>query len=111
MSILKKLFNIGTNDETNIPQNYDTNSTEFYMEIEDVFTIMGRGTVVTGRISKGMIKIGDNVFINGGIQATVTGVEMFRKTLDMATEGDNVGLLLSNVGRNEVKKGDILTKK
>lgn len=112
MGLLKKLFNIGVVEENiDITSNHNYDSNDFYMEIEDVFTITGRGTVVTGRISKGSIKNGDSVLINGSVVTTVIGIEMFRKTLNIAIEGDNVGLLLSNVNRNDVKRGDILTKK
>ena len=86
----------------------------FLMPIEDVFTITGRGTVVTGRVEQGQIKIGDEVEIVGiheKIEKTVvTGVEMFQKTLDSAQAGDNAGALLRGVKREEVERGQVLAK-
>jgi elongation factor Tu len=84
----------------------------FLMSIEDVFGIKGRGTVVTGRIDRGVVKTGDRVEIVGlsdQIRATVvTGVEMFRKTLDQGIAGDNVGCLLRGVDREQVERGQVL---
>jgi len=81
----------------------------FLMPIEDVFSITGRGTVVTGRVERGKLKVGEEVEIVGlreGIRKTVvTGIEMFRKTLDEAMAGDNVGLLLRGIGKDEVERG------
>jgi translation elongation factor EF-Tu-like GTPase len=85
------------------------NDGTFSMVIDDVFTITGRGTVVTGHIDKGSIRLNDVVKV-AGLTTTVTGIEMFRKHLDYAEEGDNVGLLLKDVGRNDVQKGQIITK-
>ncbi len=86
----------------------------FLMPIEDVFGIKGRGTVVTGRIERGTIKVGDAVDIVGMREETrtvvVTGVEMFQKTLDQGIAGDNVGCLLRGVERNEVERGQVLAK-
>jgi len=85
----------------------------FLMPIEDVFTITGRGTVVTGRVDRGTIKVNDPVEIIG-IKPTkasvVTGVEMFRKLLDYAQAGDNVGLLLRGISRDEVQRGQVIAK-
>ena len=85
----------------------------FLMPIEDVFTITGRGTVVTGRVERGQVKVGDEVEIVG-IRETrktvVTGVEMFRKLLDYAEAGDNIGALLRGVQRTEVERGQVLCK-
>jgi len=85
----------------------------FLMPVEDVFTITGRGTVATGRVDRGTIKVGDAVEIIG-IKDTkasvVTGVEMFRKLLDYAQAGDNVGLLLRGVNRDEVQRGQVIAK-
>jgi elongation factor Tu len=84
------------------------------MPIEDVFTITGRGTVVTGRVEQGQIKIGDEVEIVGiheKVEKTVvTGVEMFNKTLDNAQAGDNAGALLRGTKREEVERGQVLAK-
>ena len=86
----------------------------FLMPIEDVFTITGRGTVVTGRVERGQIKVGDTVQIVGltdEIKSTVvTGVEMFRKLLDYAETGDNIGCLLRGIDRKEVERGQVLAK-
>ena len=83
----------------------------FMMAIEDVFTISGRGTVVTGRVERGIVKVGDEVEIVGirdTQKTTVTGVEMFRKLLDQGQAGDNVGVLLRGVKREEVERGQVL---
>ncbi|MCL6471738.1 MAG: elongation factor Tu [Firmicutes bacterium] len=86
----------------------------FLMPIEDVFTITGRGTVVTGRVERGKIKVGEEVEIVGiapEIKKTVvTGLEMFRKLLDEAQAGDNVGVLLRGIGRDEVERGQVLAQ-
>jgi len=85
----------------------------FMMPIEDVFSISGRGTVVTGRVETGVIKVGEEVEIVGihdTRKTTVTGVEMFRKLLDQGQAGDNVGALLRGVGRDEVERGQVLAK-
>ena len=85
----------------------------FLMPIEDVFTITGRGTVVTGRVERGQVKVGDTVEIVG-IKDTqtsvVTGVEMFRKLLDYAEAGDNIGVLLRGINRDDVQRGQVLAK-
>ncbi|GAQ25015.1 elongation factor Tu [Tepidanaerobacter syntrophicus] len=86
----------------------------FLMPIEDVFTITGRGTVVTGRVERGTVKVGDEVEIVGLAEETrktvVTGLEMFRKLLDTAEAGDNVGVLLRGINRDEVERGMVLAK-
>ncbi len=86
----------------------------FLMPIEDVFTITGRGTVVTGRVERGTVKVGDQVDIVGLMDeikgTTVTGVEMFRKLLDYAETGDNIGALLRGIDRKEVERGQVLAK-
>ena len=85
----------------------------FLMPIEDVFTITGRGTVVTGRVERGQVRVGDSVEIIG-IKETqtsvVTGVEMFRKLLDYAEAGDNIGVLLRGINRDQVQRGQVLAK-
>jgi elongation factor Tu len=83
------------------------------MPIEDVFSISGRGTVVTGRIETGQVKVGEEIEIVGirdTNKSTCTGVEMFRKLLDSGEAGDNVGVLLRGVGREEVERGQVLAK-
>ena len=86
----------------------------FRIVVQDVFTITGRGTVITGQVESGSVTIGDTVTlrrVDGSTrEVTVTGIEMFRKMLDTAAKGDNVGLLLRGVDRNEVGRGDILEK-
>jgi elongation factor Tu len=85
----------------------------FLMPIEDVFSISGRGTVVTGRIERGVIKVGEEVEIVGikpTVKSTVTGVEMFRKLLDQGEAGDNVGCLLRGIDREAVERGQVLCK-
>ncbi len=86
----------------------------FMMPVEDVFSITGRGTVATGRVERGQVKVGDEVEIVGLAEApsktTVTGVEMFRKLLDYAEAGDNIGALLRGVAREEVNRGQVLAK-
>ena len=84
----------------------------FLMPVEDVFSITGRGTVATGRVERGVVKLSDTVEIVGLMdkprQVVVTGVEMFRKLLDLAEAGDNIGLLLRGVQRNEIERGQVL---
>ena len=96
-----------------IPQPDRPKDLPFLMPIEDVFSISGRGTVVTGRIERGVINVGEEVEIVGikdTSKTTVTGVEMFRKLLDSGEAGDNVGCLLRGVGREEVERGQVLAK-
>ncbi|AUB32119.1 elongation factor Tu [Spiroplasma floricola] len=91
----------------------DTDKT-FLMPIEDVFTITGRGTVATGRVERGVVKVNDEVEIVGLVEdskkVVVTGLEMFRKLLDFAEAGDNVGALLRGVDRNDIERGQVLAK-
>ena len=85
----------------------------FLMPVEDVFSITGRGTVATGRVERGMVKVGDNIEIIGIKEtkpAVVTGVEMFRKLLDQAEAGDNIGVLLRGIAREEIVRGQVLAK-
>jgi elongation factor Tu len=85
----------------------------FLMPVEDVFSISGRGTVVTGRIERGIIKVGDEIEVVGirdTQKTTVTGVEMFRKLLDEGRAGDNAGLLLRGLKRDDVERGQVLAK-
>jgi elongation factor Tu len=86
---------------------------DFLMPVEDVFSISGRGTVVTGRIERGIIKVGEEIAIVGikdTLKTTCTGVEMFRKLLDEGRAGDNVGVLLRGTKREEVERGQVLAK-
>ena len=85
----------------------------FLMPVEDVFTITGRGTVATGRVERGQVKVGDSVEIvgiNDTLTSVVTGVEMFRKLLDYAEAGDNIGVLLRGVSRDQIERGQVLAK-
>ena len=96
-----------------IPQPERAIDRPFLMPIEDVFSISGRGTVVTGRVERGIVKVGEEVEIVG-IKATVktivTGVEMFRKLLDQGEAGDNIGALLRGTKREDVERGQVLAK-
>ncbi|MBQ9854504.1 MAG: elongation factor Tu [Bacilli bacterium] len=96
-----------------IPTPERDNDKPFLMSIEDVFTITGRGTVVTGRVERGQLKLNDEVEIVGlkdTAKTVVTGIEMFRKQLDYAEAGDNAGVLLRGISREEVERGQVLTK-
>ena len=96
-----------------IPQPERAKDRPFLMPIEDVFSISGRGTVVTGRVERGTVNVGEEVEIVGikeTMKTTVTGVEMFRKLLDSGEAGDNIGALLRGVGREEVERGQVLAK-
>ena len=96
-----------------IPQPERPVDLAFLMPIEDVFSISGRGTVVTGRVERGVVKVGDEIEIVGlkeTVKTTCTGVEMFRKLLDQGQAGDNVGVLLRGTKRDEVERGQVLAK-
>lgn len=117
--LFKKEEQIGGDDVT---YNENLNATsedlanvtgDFMMVVEDVFSITGRGTIVTGKIGRGTIRVGDHVKFKNMVSdqtkiTTVVGIEMFRKVLDIAKEGDNVGLLLRGVSRDEISRGDVL---
>ena len=96
-----------------IPEPQRETEKPFLMPVEDVFTITGRGTVATGRVERGTVKIGDTVDIVGmgsKLSTVITGVEMFRKLLDQAVSGDNVGLLLRGIQRTDIERGQVLAK-
>ena len=97
-----------------IPTPERDNDKPFMMPVEDVFSITGRGTVATGRVERGQVRVGDEVEIVGIAEATakttVTGVEMFRKLLDYAEAGDNIGALLRGVAREDIQRGQVLAK-
>ena len=96
-----------------IPQPERPKDRAFLMPIEDVFSISGRGTVVTGRVESGIVKVGDEIEIVGlreTKKTTCTGVEMFRKLLDSGEAGDNIGALLRGIGREDVERGQVLAK-
>ncbi|MDC0227931.1 EF-Tu/IF-2/RF-3 family GTPase, partial [Alphaproteobacteria bacterium] len=95
-----------------IPQPARDKDKPFLMPIEDVFSISGRGTVVTGRVERGVVKVGEEIEIVGikeTTKTTCTGVEMFRKLLDSGEAGDNVGVLLRGTKREEVERGQVLS--
>src|SRR5262249_22892987 len=107
------IMNLMTAVDTYIPQPARPLDMPFLMPVEDVFSISGRGTVVTGRVEKGIVKVGEEVEIIGirpTVKTTVTGVEMFRKLLDQGQAGDNIGALLRGVDREGVERGQVLAK-
>ena len=97
-----------------IPEPERATDKPFLMPVEDVFSITGRGTVATGRVERGVLKVSDEVELVGltdeARKIVVTGVEMFRKLLDQAEAGDNIGALLRGVQRNEIERGQVLSK-
>ena len=110
---VKPIFELMNALDSYIPEPVRAIDKPFLMPIEDVFTISGRGTVVTGRMERGVVKVGDEVEIVGfaPTQKTVcTGVEMFRKTLDQGQAGDNVGLLLRGIKKDEVERGQVVAQ-
>jgi elongation factor Tu len=110
----KSILDLMEKVDAYIPTPERTTDRPFLMPVEDVFSITGRGTVATGRVERGTIKVGEEVEIVGLMdqprKTVVTGVEMFRKLLDQAMAGDNVGTLLRGVQRNEVERGQVLAK-
>jgi len=99
--------------DTFIPEPMRETDKPFLLPVEDVFSISGRGTVATGRIERGIIKVGENVEIVGirpTAVSTITGVEMFRKLLDQGQAGDNVGLLLRGTKKEDIERGQVLCK-
>jgi elongation factor Tu len=99
--------------DTYIPEPQRALDSPFLMPVEDVFSISGRGTVATGRVEKGVVKVGEEVEIVGikpTVKTTVTGVEMFRKLLDQGQAGDNIGALLRGVKREDIERGQVLAK-
>jgi len=109
-----KLLELMAVVDASIPEPVREIDKPFLMPVEDVFTITGRGTVVTGRIERGVINVNESVEIVGikeNVQTTtVTGVEMFRKLLDQGMAGDNVGLLIRGIKREEVERGQVVCK-
>src|SRR5688572_23515598 len=107
------IMSLMTAVDTYIPQPDRPVDQPFLMPVEDVFSISGRGTVVTGRVEKGIVKVGEEIEIIGirpTIKSTVTGVEMFRKLLDQGQAGDNIGALLRGIDREGVERGQVLCK-
>ncbi len=110
---VEKLMELMDAVDTYIPTPERDTDKPFLMPVEDVFTITGRGTVATGRVDRGVIKINEQVEIVGikdTITSVATGLEMFRKTLDYAEAGDNVGVLLRGVDRTQIERGQVLAK-
>ena len=109
----KCIFELMDAVDSYIPEPVRDIDKPFLMPVEDIFTISGRGTVVTGRVERGIVKIGDEVEIIGirpTIKTVCTGVEMFRKTLDEGRAGDNVGVLIRGTKREEVERGQVVAK-
>jgi len=110
----KKIIELMEAVDEYIPQPERDTDKPFMMPVEDVFSITGRGTVATGRVERGQVSVGDEVEIIGladeAKKTTVTGVEMFRKLLDYAEAGDNIGALLRGVSREEISRGQVLAK-
>ncbi|RBY80203.1 elongation factor Tu [Blastococcus sp. TF02-09] len=109
-----KLMELMNAVDTAIPEPERDIDKPFLMPVEDVFTITGRGTVVTGRVERGIVKVSEEIEIvgirEGSTKTTVTGVEMFRKLLDQGQAGDNVGLLLRGIKREDVERGQVVVK-
>jgi elongation factor Tu len=109
-----KIWNLMDAVDAYIPTPERDTDKPFLMPVEDVFTITGRGTVATGRVDRGRVKVGDEVEIVGltttSRKTIVTGVEMFRKLLDSAQAGDNIGALLRGVERKDIERGQVLAK-
>jgi elongation factor Tu len=107
------IFKLAEALDSYIPQPKRALDGPFLMPVEDVFSISGRGTVVTGRVERGIVKVGDEIEIVGlkpTIKTVCTGVEMFRKLLDQGQAGDNIGVLLRGTKREEVERGQVLAK-
>jgi len=109
----EKIYTLMDEVDAYIPTPVRDTDQDFLMPVEDVFSISGRGTVVTGRIEKGTIKVGETIEIVGirdTQTTTVTGVEMFRKEMDQGEAGDNCGILLRGIGKDDVERGQVLVK-
>ena len=108
-----KIFSLMDNVDEYIPTPARDTEKTFLMAVEDVFSITGRGTVATGRVERGTVTVGDNIEIIGYVEtrtATVTGLEMFQKTLDESVAGDNVGVLLRGMQKEDIERGMVLAK-
>jgi elongation factor Tu len=108
-----KIFSLMENVDEYIPTPARETEKTFLMAVEDVFSITGRGTVATGRVERGTVTVGDNIEIIGYVEtrtATVTGLEMFQKTLDESVAGDNVGVLLRGMQKDDIERGMVLAK-
>ena len=110
---IDKIYALMDQVDSYIPTPERATDKPFLMAVEDVFSITGRGTVATGRVERGTVKIGDNVELIGLVDTksvTVTGLEMFQKTLDESVAGDNVGILLRGVQKTDIERGMVLAK-
>jgi elongation factor Tu len=110
---VQSIYKLAEALDSYIPQPERAIDGPFLLPVEDVFSISGRGTVVTGRVERGIVKVGENLEIVGlkpTLQTVCTGVEMFRKLLDQGQAGDNVGVLLRGTKREEVERGQVLAK-
>jgi elongation factor Tu len=110
---IEKIIELGETLDTYIPEPERAIDGAFLMPVEDVFSISGRGTVATGRIERGIVKVGEEIEIVGvkdTVKTIVTGVEMFRKLLDEGRAGDNVGILLRGTKREDIERGQVLAK-
>ena len=110
-----KNVNLSQDLSNNENLNMDESDSSFYFVVEDVFSIIGRGTVATGQVQKGVLLIGEEIIlkrVNTGEvrKVKIVGIEMFRRLLTEAKVGDNVGLLIANIKRGEISRGDILYK-
>ena len=108
-----KILDLMDQVDSYIPTPTRDTDKDFLMAVEDVFSITGRGTVATGRVERGTIKVGETVELVGlkdTKSTTVTGLEMFQKSLDEALAGDNVGILLRGIQKNEIERGMVLSK-
>ena len=108
-----KIFTLMENVDSYIPTPARETDKTFLMAVEDVFSITGRGTVATGRVERGVVTVGDNIEIIGYVEtrtATVTGLEMFQKTLEESVAGDNVGVLLRGIQKDDIERGMVLAK-
>ena len=112
--VYKSIFELTAPVDSYIPTPARNDDMPFLMPVEDVFSISGRGTVATGRVERGVVKMGDEVEIVGlsdeKKKTVVTGIEMFRKLLDSAEAGDNIGVLLRGIAKNEIERGQVLCK-
>jgi elongation factor Tu len=108
-----KIIELAGHLDTYIPEPVRAIDKPFLLPIEDVFSISGRGTVVTGRVERGIVKVGDEVEVVGlkdTVKSTCTGVEMFRKLLDQGQAGENCGVLLRGIKREDIERGQVLAK-
>ncbi len=108
MGLFDKIFNRNAVVIPEMPVNYS--SEKFHMDVEDVFTIVGRGTAITGRVSSGELHVGDFVTVSGRVNVEVVGIEKFRKKLDYVKAGDVCGIFLKDITRSEINRGDYIEK-